>query len=184
MILARRLLVAAATVVTLALAAPGYSQPRAASESELKAAYLYNLARFVEWPPASGADHFGICVLGADPFGPALERMLAGLPVRGLEVATRRLATPDQAVGCHVLFIAASEDGRLASILESIGARAMLTVSDMPLFATRGGMIQLVTEANKIRFDVNLVSAQSVGLTLSSDLLRVARAVKRTGRKN
>jgi hypothetical protein len=174
-------LVRAATAVALALAGPSLSSAHAqtanATEFELKAAYLYNFARFVDWPSATGGE-FEICVLGADPFGPALDKVVSGLSVRGRRVATRRVGNPVETAGCQVLFIAASEDRQLLMILESLGARAVLTVSDMPQFARRGGMIQFVTDANRVRFDVNLAPARDAGLMMKSDLLRVARTVR------
>ncbi len=86
---------------------------------------------------------------------------------------------PQDAVSCHVLYISSSENGRLKEILAAIDKAGVLTVSDIPQFSQRGGMIQFVEESNKIRFEVNLASAGAAGLTLSSELLKVAVTVRK-----
>jgi hypothetical protein len=151
-------------------------------EYEVKAAYLYNFARFVEWPSTAAAtksDAFAICVLGQDPFGPALDAALAGETINGKAVLARRVLKPQDAVSCRVLYISSSEDSRLEEVLAALDKAGVLTVSDMPQFAQHGGMIQFVSGGNKIRFEVNLASAQDAGLSLSSELLKVAIAVRK-----
>jgi hypothetical protein len=82
-------------------------------------------------------------------------------------------------MSCHVLFISLSEEHRLAEILKTLEKTTILTVSNLPKFSQQGGMIQFVVEANKVRFEVNLTSAERAGLTLSSELLKVATTVTR-----
>ena len=131
------------------------------NEYQVKAAYLYNFGRFVEWP-ANGAtaktDSFTICILGEDPFGPALDTTLAGEMIANQKVAARRISSPQESVDCQILFISSSEANRLNKIIESLGNSAVLTVSDIPQFSQRRGMIQLVMEGNRIRFEVNLAA--------------------------
>ena len=155
------------------------SKPR---EFEVKATYLYNFARFVEWPTIAAvakSDSFPICVLGQDPFGPALDTIVAGETIGGKAVLAKRVLKPQDAVSCRVLYISSSEETRLREVLAGLDKAAVLTVSDIPQFSQRGGMIQFVQESNKIRFEVNLASAEDAGLTLSSELLKVAVLVRK-----
>jgi hypothetical protein len=92
----------------------------------------------------------------------------------------KRIAKAQEALGCRILFISVSQQGHLKEILAELDNTSILTVSDMPEFARLGGMIQFVVQANKVRFEVNLTSAERTGLTLSSQLLQVAVAVKRS----
>jgi hypothetical protein len=159
------------------------AQQSKAPEYKVKATYLYNFGRFVEWRPslaASQGDSFSICVIGQDPFGTALDGILADEIIGGKAVVAKRIAKPQDALNCRVLYISSSEDSRLKEVLGALDKAGVLTVSDIPQFLQRGGMIQFVMVGNKIRFEVNLTSAQDAGLTLSSDLLKVAEAVRKT----
>jgi YfiR/HmsC-like len=152
------------------------------TEYEVKATYLYNFSRFVEWP-AQGrqgqSDSFAICVLGENPFGPALNATVAQETIAGKSVVARQISAPQDAVNCRVLFISSSEGTRLKEILTSLGTASVLTVSDLPKFTQRGGMVQFILEGNKVRFEVNSATAERAGLTLSSELLKVAVNVRR-----
>lgn len=156
------------------------AQRRPASDIEVKAAYLYNFTRFTVWPPRqAAAAPLAICVLGSDPFGGVLDATLKGVTVQGAAVVPRRVADARDAPACHVLFISASEERRLDAILAALGHADVLTVSDMPQFAARGGMIQFVNQGGRVRFEIALAPAHDAGLSLSSELLRVAAAVRR-----
>ena len=151
------------------------------TEYQVKAAYLYNFAKFVEWPPEvmSSDSSFNICVLGRDPFDSTFQTTIAGESIKGKNVLVKRIPRAQDASGCQILFISSSEEARLKDILDVLDKMSVLTVSDMPQFTRRGGMIQFVTEANRVRFEVNLTSAERTGLTLSSQLLKVAIGVRR-----
>ena len=151
------------------------------TDYDVKAAYLYNFGRFVEWPDsvATKSDSFNVCVLGQDPFGPALDATLAGETIGGKNVTARRISSPQEAVNCRILFMSSEEGSRLSKIMEALDKGSVLTVSDMPQFSQRGGMIQFVLEGKKVRFEVNLTAVQRAGLTLSSELLKVATTVRR-----
>jgi len=151
------------------------------TDYDVKAAYLYNFGRFVEWPDsvATKSDSFNVCVLGQDPFGPALDSTLAGETIGGKNVTARRISSPQEAVNCRILFMSSAEGSRLSKIMEALDKGSVLTVSDMPQFSQRGGMIQFVLEGKKVRFEVNLTAVQRAGLTLSSELLKVATNVRR-----
>jgi len=152
------------------------------TEYEVKATYLYNFGKFVEWPAKdthAEADSFPICVLGQDPFGPALNSILADATIGGKSVVAKRILTPQDAANCRVLFISSSEEPRVKQILAALRGASVLTVSDLPQFTQSGGMVQFFLEGNRVRFDVNLTTAEQVGLTLSSELLKVANNVRR-----
>ncbi len=157
------------------------AQPRP-SEYQVKAAYLFNFGRFVRWPAGAPPERFTICVLGRDPFGAELDAAVAGVTIDGQRAVARRLDSPQDVGGCRVVFISASEDNQLSQVLETLGRSPVLTVSDMPQFTTRGGMIQFVADANRVRFEVNLTTAESAGLMFSSELLKVAVAIRRVPR--
>ena len=171
-------------IVCAALASPAAraQQPKAA-EYDVKAAYLYNFGKFVDWPDKADADKtdsFAICVLGRDPFGPALDAALTGHSIDGKKALARRISQPEEAAGCRVLFIGASEGSQLQSIVRALDKMAILTVSDIPQFSRRGGMIEFVSDGKRVRFEVNLTNADNAGLTLSSELLKVATTVRRS----
>jgi hypothetical protein len=152
------------------------------SAYQVEAAYLYNFGRFVEWPAKVAppqSNSFTICVLGEDPFGQALDATLAGETIGNQRVVARRISNPQMSADCQILFISSSEANRLNKILEALDKNAVLTVSDIPQFSQRQGMIQFVMEENRIRFEVNLTATQRAGLTLSSELLKVATAVRK-----
>lgn len=175
-------LVAAVAVCVLLFPCILNGQKTKATEYDVKAAYLFNFARFAEWQagsPAARNDTFAICVLGQDPFGAALDAVVAGEIIAGKSVVARRVTKPREAVNCRVLFISSSEESRLLEILGALDGACVLTVSDMPQFSRRGGMIQFVADSNKVRFEINLANAGAAGLTLSSELLKVAVTVIR-----
>jgi hypothetical protein len=177
---------AALTVACAFLGAPNArAQASAHSEYEVKAAYLYNFGRFVQWSARATAalsEPFTICVLGEDPFGPILDATIAGESIDGRKVVAKRISGPQEALNCQILFIGSSEGDKLKEILTALDDASVLTVSDIPKFVSRGGMIQFILEDNKIRFEVNLTAAQRAGLTLSSQLLKLAVSVKRDPR--
>jgi YfiR/HmsC-like len=176
-------------LVTIAVVCSGdfqlFAQQSKPSEYQVKATYLYNFGRFVKWPgtlPAGKGDLFSVCVIGQDPFGTILDSTLAGETLEGKPVAVKRISKPQDAGECRILFISATEEKRLNEILVALDENGVLTVSDMPDFTRRGGMIQFVREGDKVRFEINLESAENAKLVLSSELLKVAASVKRNGR--
>ena len=150
-------------------------------EYQVKAAFLYNFARFIEWPAATGRDGFAICVLGEDPFGSALQG-LTRKRVRGVPIRVRRLRAVAEGDHCQVLFIAASERHALVEALAYLAGRPVLTVSDIGGFTELGGIVELYIENKRVRFAINPAAAAHSGLKVSSKLLSLARVVRRTGR--
>ena len=169
-------------IAAVAGAVPLRAQKSKPTDYDVKAAYLYNFGKFVEWPEKTAGedgDSFAICVLGRDPFGPALDTTLMGQSIGGKKAIARRIAKVEDAAGCRILFISASEEDRLTNVMAALGHMVVLTVSDIPQFSQRGGMIQFVSAENRVRFEVNLSNTASVNLTLSSELLKVATAVRK-----
>lgn len=152
------------------------------TQYQVEATYLYNFSQFVVWPAsaATAVNSFNICILGQDPFGPALANIFADETIAGKSVAARRIPTPQEAANCRVLFISSSESGRLKEILTILQGASVLTVSDLPEFTRRGGMVQFLLVEDRVRFEVNLAAAERANLTLSSELLKVATTIRRT----
>jgi hypothetical protein len=145
------------------------------TESQVKAAYLYNFGKFVRWqaPPSDSAS-FDICVLGKNPFGSALASTVLGEKLDGKDIHVRNISNLPDAARCRILFISSSEESRLRAIQAMAKQSNFLTVSDMPGFVQRGGMIELVTHEDRIRFQVNVGAISDAGLSVSSELLKVA----------
>jgi hypothetical protein len=176
----RRFLFSAACAFWLTTAALPAQQQPPAPEYQVKAAFLYNFAKFVEWPEqdriARAPIIFGI--LGEDPFGPELDAAVRNRSIEGRAIAIVRYRSLEELEPCHVLFVSESEDERLPNILEALADRSTLTVGDTHRFAARGGIIGFTMERQRIRFEVNLEAAKRAGIRISSRLLRLARVVR------
>ncbi|GAC1654875.1 MAG: hypothetical protein NVS9B15_15600 [Acidobacteriaceae bacterium] len=149
-----------------------------ATEEQVKAAYLYNFGKFASWPDAP-KDTFNLCVIGDNPFHGALEATIANETISGARVRVVPLSASQDAASCKIAFIAASEKGRLASLLPRLTHAHVLTVSDTAGFLERGRMIALVREGERVRFSVNMQAVDQAGISLSSELLKVAKQVQR-----
>lgn len=150
------------------------------SEYQVKAAFLYNFAKFVEWPPTGfrdAAQPLQICVLGRDPFGQELRAITDAKTVNGRKLEVTDVPDLQKARTCHIVFIAASEKTRLKQILDGLQGTDALTVGDTQGFAEQGGMINFVLENNRVQFEVNRKAAEQAGLKISSKLLSVAKLV-------
>jgi hypothetical protein len=156
--------------------------PRQATEYEVKAAIIYSLLKFVEWP----ADAFStttapvsICLLGADPFGPLIDDAVRGRVVSGRPIVVRRLT--DLVAGCHLLFISSSESRRLPVILDRLAATSVLTVSDADGFALHGGMIEMQIQRDRVTFAFDADAAERARLRLSARLLALGEPARAAG---
>ncbi len=157
------------------------AQEDSAGEYELKAAMLYNLTRFVEWPPTAYASPQAatvLCILGRDPFGESLSSMVSKQPPDVRPVQIRHVRNDKEVGGCHVLYISSSERKQVVQILSTAAGSPLLTVGEIGQFAARGGMIQFGLEDKEVRFSVNREAALRAGLKISSRLLVLARVVK------
>jgi hypothetical protein len=146
----------------------------------VKLGFLYNFAQFVRWP----SDAFGspnaplmICVAGRDPFDPSIEQELRSRTVGGHPVEIKRLKATDDPKVCHMIFVRGGDKRAAARILASQKGSNTLTVGETQGFADRGGLINLIIENKKLRFEVNLDAAEQTRLKISSKLLALAKIV-------
>lgn len=151
------------------------------SEYEVKAAYIYNFVKFINWDTESLGDSTSaiiIGILGDDPFGSVLDETVAGKTVKGHPIEIKRLQEPDFPNPIHVLFISESERNYLPWILKHAQLQQhVLTVSEMPGFIENGGMINLFMEGKTVRFEINIDAVNKADIKLSSKLLKLARIV-------
>lgn len=160
----------------VALAAGLPAQP--AAEYDVKAAFLYNFAKFVEWPQDAPAGPISIGVIGRDPFEGKLEKAVLGKRVNGREFAVLHLRGEADARACHIVFIGPSEQKRLPEILRAMQHWPVLTVGDSPGFCAHGGVIGFKIVSDRVGFDINPDAAERAQLRLSSKLLSVAGTVR------
>jgi hypothetical protein len=147
-------------------------------EYQVKAAFLLNFTKFIEWPPAafSAPDApLALCILGEDPFGSALDQIVAGEVVNGRKLSVERIKRAPAPKSCQVVFVGGPEKETL-KILPGLGP-GVLTVGEGAGFLRSGGMIAFVIDNRRVRFDIHQAPAENAGLALSSKLLTVARSV-------
>jgi len=149
---------------------------------QVKAVYLYNFTKFINWP-ASGftsADApIVIGILGDDPFGKTLDDLVRGEIVHGHPLVIKRLTAGDDLQSCQVLFIGHSENGRVPALLQKLKGSPTLTVSDDNGFVDQGGMVSFVLVQEKVKLEINATAAEDAGLQISAKLLKLAvRVVK------
>jgi len=157
-----------------------HPQPNAL-EYRVKAAFLYNFTRFVEWPAGTASpsgEPLDLCVLGKNPFGSVLEKTVQGKTVRGQPLRVSAAEDAAELEGCEIIFISSSEKKRMRKILAGIGEHHALTVADTDDFLDWGGMVNFVLEDGTVRFEIDLDRTKEAGIKVSSQLLRVAAAVR------
>lgn len=157
----------------LARGAPGVQE----TEVQVKAAFVLNFARFVEWPAETVVPTnrpLVIGILGKDPFGKIMDDTVAGKTVDQRSISLRRGTSLREVEPCDVLFVAGSERDRLGGIIQRVKSKPLLTVSDIDGFIDKGGVIGLKRRQDTIRFDINLQAAESARLKVSSKLLKLA----------
>jgi hypothetical protein len=165
------------SLVWLLAVGGGRAQESPPTEYQLKAAFLLNFAKFIEWPPAAFADAtkpIVLGILGENPFGDVLKRTIQDKTVNNRPLEVREFPAAAEPTNCHILFIVTSEKARLPEILANLRGASVLTVGEMDHFTESGGMINFVRQGNKIRFQINEVAAKKVGLKISSKLLSLA----------
>jgi hypothetical protein len=170
------------TAALAAAAAAGLVRPAAAQdtlEHEVRAAFVYNFAKFIDWPAAAlSPDIFRICVVGDDHFARALDTMIAGESVRGRRLTRVTPPTPEAARDCQILYVGRQDPDGGAHALAAARKTQALTVGDHPRFLQQGGAVRFLLEQDRVRFDVNLAAVEQAGLTMDTKLLRVARQVE------
>ncbi len=149
-------------------------------EYQVKAAYLLNFTRYVEWPPQAfeaPTDSVRVCVLGQDPFGVVLDATLKGKTTQGRPLAVRRVRSSGQAAGCHLVFISRETWRVLGELPRTLRSPGRLTVGESDEFAQVGGVIGFVIQDEAVRFVVNTDARDRAGLRISSRMLSLAAAV-------
>jgi hypothetical protein len=171
-------------LLLLALLSGGWNlcaQPATSREYQVKAAFLFNFAQFVEWPATAftNADEpFQIGVLGEDPFGAALEETVQGEAINGHKIIVLHSRHIADLKDCQMIFVSGSEKGQVKDILSQLNSAAVLTVSDIDNFAANGGIINFFRDGTKVRFAINPLAAQHEGLKLSSQLLSLGKIIQ------
>jgi len=147
-------------------------------EYSLKAAFIYNFSKFVEWPESvyRGRRDFCIATLGRSPLDRELAA-LSGKVVQGRSIVFHKVNSPDDAVQCQVLVISRSELAKLEEILDTLRDLPVLTIAEGDDFCKKGGMLSLEKENGKIVFDVNFRETQRARLKPNSQLLKLARRI-------
>ena len=163
---------------------PNVGAQQTLSDYRVKAAYVLNFLRFVQWPDDAFSDTKApvvIGIVGEDPFGNQLPQAILGKTVQGHDLIIRRYKAGEDLRGNHILFISASEKKRLPQILASLRGSSVLTVAEMDRFLEAGGVIQFTFENSRIRFAINVDAADRARLKVSSKLLSVAQYVEANG---
>jgi hypothetical protein len=156
------------------------AEPDPVLEHRVKAAFLYNFARFVDWPTNAFADAdapFVIGVFGDESMAQALEQTVKGKSIGTRAIQTRRIPDPTRINPCQILFIAQSETQQVAQVLAAVGRAPVLLVGESPGFVAAGGAIGFASDEGRVRFEANTAAAERSGLKISSKLLRLATSV-------
>lgn len=165
--------------LVLAVAPPLSAQT--ATEYQLRAAFVYNFAKFVEWPPrvfASSTAPFTLCVYEKGPVADALEQGVAGKTVQNRMISVKAVATLGQSKGCQVLYFDQTAGAHLGEMLSGLEAEHVLTVGETDKFTKAGGIIGFIMESGMLRFGINNAAARKSGLEISSKLLSLAKQVE------
>jgi hypothetical protein len=149
-------------------------------EYPVKLAFLYNFTKFVIWPPDSFRNPDAplvLCIVGNDPFSPAIEGELRSRTAGSHPIEVRTLRTSDILNVCHMVFVPVTAEDQAARVIRSLKGSSTLTVGESEQFAARGGIINLMTEGNRLHLEVNLLAAERAGLKISSKMLALAKIV-------
>lgn len=149
-------------------------------EYEVKAAFIHNIAKFIEWPAPVSGGKLRLCILGDDPFGENIG-VLRGKALGERVWEVHPVGRSADLKSCQVLFIAASEQGDIGRIRQRLNGSAVLTVGDTPGYAEQGVMVNFYLEENKVRFEINRAASARGGFRIGSQLLRLGRIVAEQG---
>lgn len=180
----RLIIIAAAAAVLTAGAAAGAATPDASVEYAVKAAYLYKFGEFIEWPAASfesDSSPATLCIVGDDPFGPTLDKAVAGQRLANRAITVKRLKEVEAHSGCQVMYVAGKDAALLAKAIDTVRGENVLTITDGAAGATPPGIINFVISNNRVRFEIDDNAAAANGLVISSKLLALASSVKPKG---
>ena len=174
-----------AALATLVIASGGAAAaPEPSVEYAVKAAYLYKFGEFVEWPSSafeSESSPATLCVVGDDPFGPVLDKAVAGQRISDREITVRRLEDAKAHSGCQVMFVGGNDPEKLAKTIDAVKGEGVLTITDGATGPSAIGIINFVIANNRVRFEIDDGAAATNGLVISSKLLGLASSVKPRG---
>ena len=174
----RKVLAILAGILSIFILFPTISTSKNLSEYEVKAAYIFNFAKFTQWPEIhANKNLLTMCIVGEDPFGMAMDE-LNNKKVQGKTFKARSIRQEQDLNTCDILFISTSEKWRIKQVIKAVSNFNILTVSDIPGFAHYGGIIELVSRNNRIMFDINIDASKRAGLKISANLLKIANVVK------
>ena len=145
-----------------------------ADEYEVKAAFLYNLTKFVEWP-RSDSESFSICILGDDPFGPTINQLVKGKTVNGKRLEIRRIKEAAEARQCQIVYVRSEEKHKAAELLDAVQKMPVLTVTEQSGSGKSSCLVYLSTIDDHISLGINAAAAESSGLKISAKLLMLAK---------
>lgn len=173
-------------MVCLSFASPARPQLPQTDEDRVKAGYLFNFARFVDWPAESWPRADGsilICSIGDDRLAEVLQQVVVGKQANGRRIETRRISSSQEGRSCHILLIGFHNQQRALEMLHGLQDAKVLTVGQVDGFTDLGGMINLVRTARTVELEINPKAAEAAGLKISSRLLAVSRVVTPSRRK-
>jgi hypothetical protein len=150
-------------------------------ELQVKAAFLYNFAKFVDWRLGPNGAPITFCTFAGDPLSEVLRHSLSGKTINNRPLLTREIPAPKDAQNCQVVFINGDNTKQLLTTINSMPGAGTLTIGDSDQFAVWGGMIQLIKGSNKFRFAINVDAVNRNGLRISSKLLRLAEVIRESG---
>jgi YfiR/HmsC-like len=169
------------TAILLGMLLPSAMRGQEMDEYQVKAAFLYNFAKFVEWPARTfrtPRDPIVVCVLGPNPFGNALEEVIRGKSIEGRAFAVRHVSAAEEASLCQILFVGSGAGKRFRSLWGNLSPAGILTVGEAEGFAAGGGVINFKLDGGRVRFEINVDAAEHAQLRISSKLLGLAEIVK------
>ena len=175
----RKLAARLALIALAAAAVPADAEGTVTDEYQVKAAFLYNFAKFVEWPAGTPGGAIAICVLGQNPFGRVLEDTVSGKTVDGKTFVVRHVSELKGAAPCQILFVSSSERMRYSVVLGELRAGHVLTVGETEGFIEEGGIVNLKLDSGKIQIQININAAEQAGVRISSKLLSLAQIVRK-----
>lgn len=180
----RKLAIVFTCLLSLALALPTRAQSSSsaqASEYLIKAGFIYNFAKLMQWPAPAFPQPNAPIVIGIvgtpDPFQGTLDEALRDKQVNGREFVVKHLKWGDDLKGCNILFVSSSEKAHMDELFQLIRGLPILTIGDTPGFAERGGIINFVLEDDRVRFEIDVQAAKQAGISISSRLLALAKIV-------
>ncbi len=158
------------------------AQAQGPTEYQLKAAYIYNFPKFIEWPSSAGTDPRApivVGILGRDPFGSEIEAVLSGKTANQRHFVIRRFSNVREVSGCQILFVSSSEKDNLKQVFAAVAGFGVLTVGESDRFAEAGGVIHWGLVDGRVKLTINLPAAERAGLRMNANLLRLADVIRK-----